>query len=84
MRQAYISQVESVHLIHKLNIMCKIVTTESKPGHIEVTCEISGKPITSTNAYGMHCEDKCYLKTLDEDIEKLEGFLGSLDHLLEI
>ena len=39
---------------------------------INVTCEISGKPITISNKYGMYCEDMCGYeedKALGDDFE---------------
>lgn len=34
-----------------------IEVNEPKPGHVGLTCKISGKPITRTNQYGMFCSD---------------------------
>jgi hypothetical protein len=56
--------------------MCKILTTDTD-GAIEVTCEISGKPITETGVYGMFCEDKCGFadeKKMGDAIMGLFGF----------
>jgi hypothetical protein len=33
-----------------------IKITESKLGHLEIGCEISGRPLTRTNEYGMFCD----------------------------
>jgi len=43
--------------------MCKIAqsftTLPSGNENVDITCEISGKPITVANKYGMFCEDMC-------------------------
>jgi hypothetical protein len=33
-----------------------IKVTESKPGHIDIGCEISRRPLTRANEYGMFCD----------------------------
>lgn len=34
-----------------------IKVTETKPGHIALTCKTSGKPLTRTSQFGMFCSD---------------------------
>lgn len=37
-----------------------IKVTESKPGELGITCELSGRPITRSNEFGMFCDsDVC-------------------------
>ena len=55
--------------------MCEPKAKEVTPGNIEVRCEISGKPITISNKYGMFCEDKCGMIEAKAATMMLDGFL---------
>lgn len=59
--------------------MCKPIAYELSPGHIDIVCEYTGKPITSSDMYGMWCPDLC-------DREKAVALIvknpdGSMNHM---
>lgn len=47
---------------------------EPKLGHINISCDQCGKPITKSNKYGMFCEDLC-------DLEESKKAFGQLKKL---
>jgi len=60
--------------------MCRFKAVPNDNGNgqidIECECEISGKPITVSNEYGMFCEDLC---ELDENKEAYDMLHGAFD-----
>ena len=68
--------------------VCKILqaATRVKGGYnLDITCGISGKPITKSNKYGMFCEDMCELeenkKIYGTLHEMMTGFWKSMEHV---
>lgn len=62
--------------------MCDIKVEETKPGHLDVTCKNTGKPITVSNKYGMFCEDKCDLEEAKQAANTISKMFGlNLDDL---
>jgi len=35
------------------------IVKETQPGHLDITCEVSGKPFIKANKHGMFCGDDC-------------------------
>lgn len=59
--------------------MCIIITKETSPGDIQITCKLSGKPISVTNKAGMFCEDLCQIKESEEALDDLIKLLDIFD-----
>ncbi len=55
--------------------MCEIVCKNTANG-VDVTCSISGKPITISNEYGMFCEDMCQLEECKSGYEQTMAFIS--------
>ena len=83
--------------------MCEFKAIPSAAGggkiNIDCVCEISGKPITESNKYGMYCEDFCgknddaaagkmldkmMLPLKNEDISKEEAMEQMLGGLMQM
>ena len=58
--------------------------TMDDKGNVTVTCDDCGKPIVSSNEYGMFCEDKCRLEESKKAKAKIEEFIGKFCNLLGI
>ena len=61
--------------------MCEIEMTPGKEdGDISIRCKISGKPITGSDDWGMHCENKCGHGSESEAHEIMEEFFKFFDN----
>jgi tripartite-type tricarboxylate transporter receptor subunit TctC len=59
--------------------VCEIITKETSPGNLIITCKKTGKPVTVSNENGMYCEDMC---DEDKDIKAnkvIKQFLQQID-----
>lgn len=53
---------------------------ETKPGHITLTCQESGKPLTRSNHYGMFCDaDVCTCEVKSKALFEQLGIGGKMD-----
>lgn len=55
--------------------MCNPRAVMDDNGNVEVTCLISGKPITESNEHGMFCEDMCELEACKAGKDLLERLI---------
>lgn len=55
--------------------MCDPKAVMDDEGNVDVTCQISGKPITESNEYGMFCEDMCELEACKHANNMLERLI---------
>jgi hypothetical protein len=52
-----------------------IKVTENKPGHINLSCETSGRPLTRTNEFGMFCDAE--ICQCEVESKKMSGMLSA-------
>lgn len=58
--------------------------TETAPGHVNITCEQSGRPFTRTTEHGMFCDsEECVCEQKSQELESSPEF-AHLEKLVDL